>query len=130
MNTQSYFILQNISNNFMRLLTNCTDTIFIPPTFTTINDITALIVLNQIIDLMYKKEKEYNMQNEIIGVTLEQIITIQCNHFCTYARSGCLPDGTLHRDLPCGDNTDFINSFYNYIQMVATTIIDNSVMKY
>lgn len=131
MNTQSQ-ILENISNNFRKLFINCNDVItFVPPTFSTSEDITALIILNQIIDIMYKKEKESNIQNEIVGAVLEQIIVIKCNEYCNenahvfmHKNTNNIVNNITH------SNTDFINSFYNYVKLIATTIVNNySAMK-
>jgi hypothetical protein len=89
-----YNLLKDINNNFSKLFTNCNDKLFYNPLlFNTSNDIEALIVLYQIIQVYYS-------DNIIYKQILDKIIMIKCNEFCINANT----------------NESFVNSFVNYIE--------------
>ena len=72
----NYRILNIISINFHKLFTECINgNIFIPPLFITSKDIDALIVLNQIADIISKPD------SVILNQTLSRIIFIKCKEF-------------------------------------------------
>lgn len=102
-----YNMLENIHANFDYLLINCTDGItFIPPD----NEIKALLLVTQIIDLQYKYNHEYSYQNMIIMESLKKIIIIKCNEFCLLVQA----KGLLY------DIDSFILSFNEYFSKLYT----------
>ena len=102
-------ILHNINNNFSKLFLECTNgIIFIPPTFTMSKEIDALIILNQIADIMSNKE------NIILNQTLSRIIFIKCKEFT---------------EIYFNVNSDnFRESFINYINYTFNLTKDNMII--
>lgn len=96
--------LINIHSNFHKLLSGCTSTtIFSPPLFNYSSDIDALIVLNQIVDIVLQTKNQEDIKLSILRDTLKQIITIKCKEFFN----------CNEHNLSC-----FIESFYSYIQYI------------
>ena len=86
-----YNLLKNINNNFKKLFNNCNinELNYIPLTFYTSNDIEALIVLYQIIEI-------YSSNCLLHKQILNKIISIKCNEHL--------------------ENINFEMSFRNYIE--------------
>lgn len=93
----NYRILNLINLNFFKLFSECKScVVFTPPLFISSKDIDALIVINQIVDIVSKPE------NIILNHTLSRIIYIKCREFTEL-------------------NTKFINSS-NFTQSFLTYI--------
>jgi hypothetical protein len=105
----NYRLLTNINNNFNKLFVNCKHGMtYTALSFTCSPDIDALIVLNQIIDIILQTRQASNQSNQlnvILGNTLNQIITIKCKEYV--------------EKFPWNSNLDtFISSFYVYVNNI------------
>lgn len=101
----NYNLLNNINNNFNKLFTMCKNGItYTPLLFNSSYDIDALIVLNQIVDIILQTRTN-STKSMLLGSTLNQIIIIKCREFT--------------EKFPWNSNLDnFIASFYTYINNV------------
>lgn len=105
------FNLININKNFHKLLTNCeSGAYYTPLLFNCSENIEALIVLNQIIDIIYKTNVDTNISNIIINQSLERIIIIKCEEFLN-------SNDFLDIYWDCNIN-NFILSFIEYINYI------------
>lgn len=105
-------LLNNISNNFSKLLKECQNgTTFLPPVFNSTSDIDALIVLHQILDIICNRRLHPTPSNIILYQTLVQIINIKCKEYVEQAT-------TWNKNLE-----GFMSTFDTYVNTMVENII-------
>lgn len=107
-----YILIDNINNNFHKLFKNCKDGCeYIPLNFTLSENYTTFIILNQLIELLYKHSIKYqdniDIDDIIIYELIDKLVISKCQEFVNT------------RDYKNFDN--FKNSFSNYILGILTS---------
>jgi len=106
----NYDLLRDINVNFDKLLVDSKSSkTFEPPSFDKVSNLDALIVLNEIIDIILQVRNNPTQLSIILGSTLTQIITIKCQEFIQlYSWNG--------------NSQEFMESFYVYINDIIDTV--------
>lgn len=104
----NYRILNIINLNCYKLFTECKNgDIFVPPHFNTSKDIDALIILNQIVNIISDK------RNIILNQIVCRIVFIKCREFTKLFN--------VHSD-------NFYNTFLLYIESIANLEDHNMII--
>lgn len=124
MSYAKYLVIENINNNFDKLLIGCTNGItYIPLDYTLPCNFASYIVLNQLVELSCKiKQQGSTIDNIIIEHILDNLIISKCIQFTN------LPE-VIQR----GSNTEiFKNSFMVYLDNTVTSYLHefNTAMKF
>lgn len=124
MSFAKYVIIENINNNFGKLLVNCTDGItYTPPNYNLPQNYDAFIVLNQLIELSCKIKHQGNtIDNIVLSRILDNLISSKCIQFTN------LPE-IIQQGV---NNENFKNSFMNYLSELVKNYLDefNSSMQF
>lgn len=106
----NYDILRDINANFEKLLSDSeSSNVFISPSFDKAYDIDALIVLNEIIDIILQTRNTTTQLSRILGYTLNRIISIKCKEFIQIHSWN-------------SNQQEFVESFYVYINSVIDSL--------
>lgn len=102
-----YVIIENINNNFYKLLVNCTDgTNYTPLDYILPENFEAFVILNQLIEIFCKIRQNNTIDNIVLTRIIDNLITSKCVQFTN-----------LPNVINQGSNTNmFKNSFIIYIE--------------
>lgn len=115
MSYAKYNLIDNINNNFHKLLVNCTDGItYKQLDYTLPQNFEAYVILNQLIELSCKIKQQGNtIDNIVLSHILDNLISNKCIQFTN-----------LPEVIQQGSNTEnFKNSFMVYLTDLVTSYL-------